>query len=118
MIEKLFNRLGYTKGNKIRGSYTEEELCVMLANLTEITDDEIDKKTEEEIFSSIKKIEGFTAYLKNATMKDVQRYFGATTEDERQLIRGSFARTNYIRGKIITVGLKKEDKIIKGMRYM
>lgn len=99
MIEKFLHKLGYLHKSEL----TEEFLCLELGKFVgDPTDNTIEKEQEEEVFRDLARIDGFKNYLKNTMARDMQRDFGATP-DQRQMIHGAFARTAYMKGKILEV---------------
>lgn len=114
MIEKILNKLGYFKevsSSNLRdlemNPLTEEELSYMLVNLLGDMDTYMDPEAEQKIFADLKRVDGFVEYLKIAAMNDMKRHFGAATPKEQDIIRGSFARTNYLKIRIMNEGEKK-----------
>lgn len=120
-INKLMGFIGYTQTNLIkdkidwaefeavdtyRDAMTEDELAYMLAEKLGIQDD-IDSDYEKKIFADLKGTEGLVQYLREAAARDKDRYFGAGTKEEQLIIRGAFARTMYLKGKIM--GSDSED---------
>lgn len=100
MFERLLNKLGYIKDAAVRTSeYTEDELAFMLAERLGVLD-EIDPEYEKKIFADLKGTDGLISYLREAAARDKDRYFGAATKEEQLIIRGSFARTMYLKAKI------------------
>lgn len=112
MIEKLLNRFGYFKQKE----HTVDELSSMLSNKLGEFEDDMNEQAEVQVFSAARGVEGLAEYLRIAAQKDVQRYFAASTKEEQLMIRGSFARTNYLRSRIMNGGVKKTK--LDGTRYM
>lgn len=81
-------------------SFTEDELALALAMKLGVQD-EITKDYEKKIFADLKGTDGLVAYLREAAARDKDRYFGAQTDAERSVIRGAFARTMYLKTKIM-----------------
>jgi len=97
--------------------YTEDELAFALARKLGILD-EIDTEYEKKIFADLKGTDGLVSYLREAAARDKDRYFGASTPMEQQLIRGSFARTMYLKGKIMRAGEEpKPQTRVEGVNY-
>ena len=120
MLNWIMNKLGYLQISKINGfrdlnkePLTEDELSFMLAELLLDVNDDFTSETEEKIFTQVRGVDGLVSYLRDAANKDMRRYFGATTKEEQLIIRGSYARTNYLRARIS--GEKKTK--IDGIRY-
>lgn len=82
--------------------FTEDELALMLAEKLGVQDN-IDEKYEKKIFADLKNTDGLVQYLREAAARDKDRYFGAATPAEQQLIRGAFARTMFLKAKIMGV---------------
>ena len=60
--------------------------------------------TEEQfkrMFEELKAVEGFLDYLKDMTNKDVARYFGVSSDKERDQVRGSYGRTQYLIARVV-----------------
>jgi len=123
MLDKILNKIGLVRKSIIgkyrdleKEPFTEQELSFMLAEILGNDPWEFNEAEEERMFSEAKKVDGLIEYLKTTAINDKNRYFGASTPQEQLVIRGSFARTNYIKGRIINAGKNKDTKI-KGIRY-
>lgn len=81
-------------------NYSEDALALALATKLGVLD-EIDAEYEKKIFADLKGTDGLVAYLREAAARDVQRYFGAGSPSEQNIIRGSFARTMYLKARIM-----------------
>jgi len=97
--------------------YTEDELSFMLAEKLGVLDS-IDDEYEKKIFADLKETDGLVQYLRECAARDKDRYFGATTKEEQLVIRGGFARTMYLKAKIMRSG-EPEEKVTKveGVKY-
>lgn len=119
MFEYILNKFGYSK--KVRDltkePFTVEELSYMLERATTKVESDFSKQEEERLFKELKTIEGFVEWLKSAAKNDKDRYFGATTPFEQLVIRGSYARTNYIAARIINADKEKKEFKLDGVRY-
>lgn len=71
-------------------------MAKLIGDPTEYT---IEKKQEEAFFNDLSRVDGVREFLKATMAKDMQRDFGATP-DQRQIIRGAFARTAYIKSRL------------------
>ena len=89
---------------------TIEQLSLALAKKVGVQD-EIEADYEKKIFEDLKGTDGLVQYLKEAGYRDIQRYFGASTPSEQLIIRGSYARTMFLAGKIMTAGQEKESPL-------
>lgn len=105
-----------TKKNKM----TEDELLGLAVEiLGDVWDYKLDKKDEADLFKKISTISGSADYFRTTLAEDVKRYFNATSEKERDTIRGAMSRTMYWRGLIREAGAgkKKDTKPLKLARY-
>lgn len=98
--------------------YTEAELAFALAQKLGIQD-AIDEEYEKKIFLDLKGTDGLVQYLREAAARDKDRYFGAQTPQEQLIIRGSFARTMFLVGKIVNSDKPTEENTtkVKGVKY-
>jgi len=104
MIKKILNKFGYIKKEDL----TESEIELMFAEtLGDVTEYLIDKKSEIEMFKDLSSVDGYADYLRATAAKDMQRYFGAENEKQRDVVRGAMSRTIYFKTK-----LKGENKEI------
>ncbi len=96
-MKTILDKIGYVQNIN---DYSEDELALALAiKLGE--QDEIDDDYEKKIFKDLKGTDGLVKYLREAAAKDIKRYFGATTPTEQNLIRGAFARTMYLKSRVM-----------------
>lgn len=123
MLEKILDKLGWVRKDKVAGfrdlssnPFTEEELSFMLAGLLDDATEDLSDKVQEKMFTELQAITGLVDYLRRSANKDMVRYFGALTPQEQLIIRGAFARTNYLKSKIISGGKVSKPKI-DGLRY-
>lgn len=79
--------------------YTTEELEDMLLSRYDLELKE-SKELEEQIFEELRKVQGFTKYLQSTMNQDIVRYFNAQDEGQRNLIRGAFLRSLYMKKKV------------------
>lgn len=87
MIEKILNRFGFYKASFPKGEMlTEKEIL--------------------ELFRSYGENETFMRFLRDTCARDVRLYFQASTDKERDAIRGAHARTYYF----ISLIKKANDK--------
>ena len=101
MIESLLNRFGYYKA-VTTGPYTEGDLEVLLLeSYDDIIDDGIEKAEEEVILKQVGDVEGFVQYMRKMANNDMRRYFAAVTDKDRDVIRGAFARTVYLKNRAV-----------------
>jgi len=90
-------------------TFTIEELeSELLGRYGDILGTIIDKKLEDKIFQELKNIDGLPNYLQAMLNKDIIRYFSAQEDNSRDLIRGAFVRTLYLKKRI-----KSKDKLDK-----
>lgn len=119
MIEKLLKKFGYSKLTRdlTKEPFSVEELSLMLEKAVGNQDLEYPKEAEKLLFNELKNVEGFIDWLKAAAKNDKDRYFGAQTPMEQLVIRGSYARTNYIATKIVNADKEVEAPKLDGVRY-
>lgn len=87
MIERILNRFGYYRSDMPEGSaLTEAEIL--------------------EMFKTYGTNEEFLRLLRDLCARDIRMYFQASTDLDRQQIRGAHARTNYF----ISLIKKANDK--------
>lgn len=80
----------------------EQELAGRLAMLLGDTDSvEMTKDATKEIFTAMGGIDGILDYLRDTMVADVKRYFAAQNDHDRDIIRGGFSRTAFLRSQII-----------------
>lgn len=80
---------------------TIEEILLELADvLDNPMESEIDDKLEVETFGSIKGNDRLTEYLRITLGCDIKRYYAASTDENRNQIRGAFNRIAYLLAKI------------------
>lgn len=92
----------WQEDDKIVIEYNEIELAAMLADkLGDLDVVDITKPGIKEIFQAMSGIDGLLDYLKDTMGADIKRYFAAQTDHERDLIRGAFARTSFLRASIL-----------------
>lgn len=120
MLNWIANKLGYILKSKVadfrdlkKQPFTENELSLMLAEILLDADDGFTGEAEEKIFAQVRNVDGLIPYLRETANRDMRRYFGAATASEQLIIRGSYARTNYLKAKIS--GEKKSK--IEGIKY-
>ncbi len=104
MIKNFLTKLGYVQRDI--NDYSEDELALALANKLGVQD-EIDTEYEKKIFQDLKGTDGLVKYLREAGARDINRYFAAATPAEQSLIRGAFARTMYLKGRIMGADTKE-----------
>lgn len=122
MIQKLLNKLGYFKEEQVRDlekdPFTPEELGFLYAQtLGDVTEYTIEPKQEKELFEKLRKIEGLFDYLRATTAKDIQRYFMASSDSQREAVKGALGRTIYFKNKVSGAPHKETVTKLKGLRY-
>ena len=97
MIKSILNKLGYIHESEV----TEEFLGLKYGEIIGDTSDYgIETKEEKDFFIDFSRIESASEFLKATAAKDMQRYFAATDEKQRDMARGAFARTVYFRAQL------------------
>ncbi len=80
----------------------EVELASRLADLMgDIDSVEIAKEGTKEIFAQLANVDGLMDFLRDTMVNDIKRYFSAQTDRERDIVRGGFYRTAYIRSQVL-----------------
>lgn len=80
--------------------YSIEELEEKLLEKYDLNDCKFDTKFENEIIEELKTVNNLHHYLQILINKDIIRYFPAQDDNQRNLIRGAFVRTLYIKNKL------------------
>lgn len=112
MLEALLKKLGYIHESKLTDTVLETMLCEKIGD---VFDYKLDPKVEKGIFADVSKVDFIMEYLRATMAKDIQRYFAAPDEKQRDIIRGAFARTVYLKSRISKRG--EVDTKIDGLRY-
>ena len=92
-----------------------------LKTLGDVWADRVDKKVEAQLFSELSTVDGLQDYLRATMSDDVKRYYMASTDTERENVRGAMMRTMYWRSLLRKSNPKKKITApkakLKGMRY-
>lgn len=98
---------------------TEPELMLAFAeHFGDIGEYEIDNKEEARMFEELRSVDYLQTYLRAQIARDMQLYFAATTDPQRELIKGRIARSAFFRSRLAEP--EKATKVtskIKGLRY-
>ena len=112
MLDKILGKFGYKKVSQI----TEQEaIDVLITKFDDILLEGLEKEKQEQIFSSISKIEGIGDLFRGLLLADMKNYFHASTPVEQLSIRGAFARTKVLRNLIM--GKTKEPIKLTSERH-
>ena len=105
-------------GKEIEVKRDEQDVLLEFAAMHgDIYDSEIDKKEEARMFQELQAVDYFQTYLRELSIQDMQQYFAATDDHQRDIIKGRMARTATLRAKL---GDRKDNKVVpkmKGLRY-
>lgn len=93
MLDKLMNKLGYTKTNKLTYDYHLYEVAKMVGDPTEYV---LSKELEEQFFRDLSSVDNINNFLDATMAKDMQREFSGDVS-QRDLVHGAFARTTYLK---------------------
>lgn len=97
---------------------SEAEILVAFAEMHgDVYDAQVDEKEEKRMFQELQSVDYLPEYLRTISALDMQQYFAATTDQQRDIIRGRMARTATLRAKL---GQRKDNKVktkMKGLRY-
>lgn len=98
---------------------TEAELMLEFAeHFGDIGVYDIDPKEEKRMFEELLAIDYFQTYLRATIARDMQMYFAATTDQQRDIIKGRAARAASLRGKLTTqTDTEVKGTKMKGLRY-
>lgn len=96
VVKVVLHKLGYTHQSEITEDYLCYELAKYIGDPNEYT---IDQKLEEEFFNGLARVNYVNEYFKSMMAKDMQRDFGSA-DDSRQMIRGAYARTAYLKSRM------------------
>ena len=104
-MKNFLEKFGYYKLNDIRDvskkPFTENELGSMLSQLLgDVTEYSIEPAQEKEIFEKLREINGIHDYFRAMIAKDIQRYFMAASDSQRDQVKGAFGRTIYLKNKV------------------
>jgi hypothetical protein len=55
----------------------------------------IPKEESEKLFNAVADIDGAFEYFRSTLESDMKRYFNATSDEDRNMIRGAYNRTMY-----------------------
>jgi hypothetical protein len=87
---------------EIEKDSTESELSFKLANkLGDLTAVEITTEGVDQLFTQLSGVDGLLDYLADTMRADINRYFSAVTDKDRDIIRGAFSRTAFIRAALL-----------------
>lgn len=91
-----------TKIVEVDRDLTEIELGSRLAEkLGDIDSLNLTAEGVNQVFSDLSRVEGLLDFLRDTMVSDIRRYFAAQTEKERDIIRGGFSRTAYLKTEIM-----------------
>ncbi len=80
-------------------------------------DAEIDSKFEQDVFRQLRNVDGFTEYLRLTLGKDMQRYFNAVNDDDRNQIKGHYSFAAFLLARLRKEGeFDKLKKDLSGKR--
>ena len=113
MTKKEIKELGYIHKDELTDDFLFGELAKMVGVI------DLSKEEENNFFEQLSRVEDVRRFLQGTASKDVQRYFGATDDKQRDLVRGAFTRTVYMLSKLkASEDVKVEPRTkIKGLRY-
>ena len=95
-MEMILNRFGYYKH-----PITESELSLAYAQeIGNVSEYKITAADSKRMFEDLAAVEGFLDYLRATSAQDIQRYFAAEDDKQRDIIRGAISRTLYFKGMI------------------
>lgn len=97
----------------------ESEMMLMFAeSLGDISETKMEPEYEEKLFAELQSVDYLRDYLRATIARDMQRYFAATNDEQRQLIKGAIARTAYLRSRLSeNPDHEVVQTKVKGLRY-
>jgi hypothetical protein len=98
---------------------SESDLMIRFAeHFGDIGDYQIDKEEEKRMFEELRSVDYLQPYLRAQIARDMQLYFAATTDLQRELIKGRIARTAFLRSRLAQETQPEEVTTkMKGLRY-
>ena len=99
----------------------DDILLLYVEKQGDIFDNNFPKKDETQLFKELKEIKNLREYLRSTANKDIQRYFAAQNDKERDTVRGALSRIIYLQARLIKSDANKDevtgDTSIPGLRY-
>lgn len=89
--------------------YTTEELELELIKRYGEFKDDISKESKKGLFKELKQINGFMEYLEAEMQNEVMHHFSSTTDNQRWIIKGRFARLLEMKSSLQFVDKEKVD---------
>ena len=124
MLKEFLEKHGYIHHSEVmdhlKANPLNEEQILRLAadTLVDLYGNMPEKKEEVELFSRLNQVEGFTDYLRATLANDVKRFFKASSPAEQLQIRGAYARTLYLKGRLLKKQESEEDPVsLPNVRY-
>lgn len=116
MIQQLLSRFGYLHESKITENYLGKRYGELIGDVNNYG---IEKEMEGELFNDLSVVNGIKEYLDATMANDMQRYFAATDEKQRDIVRGAFARTAYLKSRLNKTSQEanEEETTLQGLRY-
>lgn len=93
----------------LKGFLTEEELIELSITIFSYGEDTPDKEMEAEMFEDLSGVENFMEYLRQTMFNDVNRYFSASSEANRNQVKGAYSRSMYLRSRVMKANEKKKE---------
>jgi len=113
-MDYILRKLGYIKRTDITEDIVAEFYGSLIGNPAEY---DMGSQESELFFQQLAGLEGIDEYLKDMAAKDMVRYFGASNDKERDMVRGAFARTVYIENKVRAIRKPSKDVKPMDLRY-
>lgn len=94
---------------KTTGKFTEDEILdLYIQTVDNPLDFQMDKQDVIALFKDLSKIDGFDEYLRSLMGDDIKTNFAATTDGQRDQIRGAYRRALYFRSLLRKVRTMNE----------
>lgn len=114
VIEKIVEKTVY----KDQPMTEQEHMLAFAEFIGDISETKIEPEYEDRMFKEMENVDYLRDYLKATIARDMQRYFAATNDEQRQLIKGAISRTAFLRARLAD---KKDHEVVqtkvKGLRY-
>ena len=110
MIRKILNYFGFIHKSELTEAFLCLEIGKIIGNPSEYS---IEPKQDEFLFRDLARIDGINEWLTATMARDMQRDF-AGQKEQSALVHGAFARTAYIKGKILASNkaLQKKNSMV------
>lgn len=96
--------------SKVKRELTDEELLNLVVERFDLNSEVLSKEDEDRVFSELANVEDFVVYLSSLMSRDVKKHFRAANPAEQVLARGMFARTLYLKSRVLKTRKKATEE--------